>query len=61
MWIYVLSRVPLTAAYPWIMAATVSVPLIGHLYFDEQVGPTFWIGIAMVALGLLLTQLGAAR
>jgi drug/metabolite transporter (DMT)-like permease len=61
MWIYVLSRVPLTEAYPWIMAATVSVPLIGRFYFDERVGPTFWIGIALVALGLLLTQIGASR
>lgn len=61
LWIYVLSRVPLTEAYPWIAVATVVVPLIGWLFYGEQVTPFFWVGIALIVAGLLLTQLGAQR
>jgi drug/metabolite transporter (DMT)-like permease len=60
-WIYVLSRVPLIEAYPWIAAATVAVPLIGWFYYGERVGPLFWVGLALIAAGLLLTQAGNPR
>lgn len=56
-WIYVLSRVRLVEAYPWIAAVSVAVPLIGCLVFGERVGPYFWVGIGLIAVGLLLTQL----
>jgi drug/metabolite transporter (DMT)-like permease len=57
LWIYVLSRVPLVEAYPWIAGATVAVPLIGWLFSGEQVTPLFWVGMALIVAGLLLTQL----
>ncbi|HEX4368922.1 MAG TPA: EamA family transporter [Rhodopila sp.] len=60
-WIYVLSRVPLIEAYPWIAGATVTVPLIGWWCYGEQVTPSFWLGMAMIVAGLLLTQLGTLR
>ena len=52
-----LSRVRLVEAYPWISAVSVAVPLIGCLVFGERVGPHFWVGIGLIAVGLLLTQL----
>ena len=61
MWIFVLSRVTLTQAYPWIAAGTVAVPLIGWFFFDERVTPVFWLGLAIMMVGLLLTQLGTRR
>lgn len=61
LWIYVLSRMPLTEAYPWIAVATVAVPLIGWLFYGEQVTPLFWVGMALITAGLLLTQLGVQR
>ncbi len=61
LWIYVLSRLPLTIAYPWIAAATVSVPLIGWLFFGERVTPLFWVGMALIVAGMLLTQLAGQR
>jgi drug/metabolite transporter (DMT)-like permease len=60
-WIYVLSRVPLIEAYPWITAASVAVPLIGWFYYGERVGPLFWVGLGLIAVGLLLTQIGTPR
>jgi multidrug transporter EmrE-like cation transporter len=61
LWIYVLSRVPLTEAYPWIAVATVAVPVIGCLFYGERVSPLFWVGMALIVAGLLLTQLGTSR
>jgi drug/metabolite transporter (DMT)-like permease len=61
LWIFVLSRVPLTEAYPWIAGATMAVPLIGWLFYGEQVTPLFWVGMTLIVAGLLLTQLGTQR
>ncbi|GAC1346260.1 MAG: hypothetical protein NVSMB18_27960 [Acetobacteraceae bacterium] len=61
LWIYVLSRVPLTMAYPWMAGAMVIVPLLGMFIFNERVAPIFWVGIAMIAVGLAITQLGGQR
>lgn len=61
LWIYVLARLPLTEAYPWIACATVVVPLIGLLFYGEQVTPLFWVGMVLVVIGLLLTQLGVVK
>jgi multidrug transporter EmrE-like cation transporter len=58
LWIYVLSRVPLTQAYPWVAGATVLVPLLGHVFYGEVVSPIFWMGMALILAGLLLTQFG---
>lgn len=58
LWVYALSRIPLTAAYPWLAGATVLVPLIGWLFYGERVTPIFWVGLALMLAGLLLTQLG---
>lgn len=61
LWIFLLSRVPLMEAYPWVAAATVVVPLIGWHFYGERVGPLFWVGLALILAGLLLTQLGVKR
>ncbi len=58
-WIYVLSRVRLVEAYPWIAAVSVVVPLLGWLVFGERVTIWFWIGLLLVAAGLILTQIGS--
>lgn len=58
LWIWVLSRVPLTRAYPWIAAGTAIIPLLGWLIFDEQVAASYWVGLLLIVLGLALTQYG---
>jgi drug/metabolite transporter (DMT)-like permease len=56
LWIWILSRVPLTQAYPWVAAGIVIVSLLGWLIFNETVGPLFWLGVALIIIGLMLTQ-----
>lgn len=56
LWIWILSRVPLSRAYPWVALATVFVPLAAWYWFREAVPPLFWLGTTLIALGLVLTQ-----
>lgn len=59
LWIWILSRVPLTQAYPWVAVGMIIVPLAGRYWFDERVGEFFWPGALLVMLGLILTQIGS--
>jgi len=56
LWVWILSRVPLSQAYPWVAIATAAVPLLATQLFDERVKPSYWLGVAFVVLGVLLTQ-----
>jgi drug/metabolite transporter (DMT)-like permease len=60
LWIWVLSRVPLSQAYPWVALTTAIVPIIGWLVFGERIAPSFWLGMAFILLGLFITQYRAA-
>ena len=61
LWIWILSRVPLSLAYPWIALSTALVPLLAILFHGEQVRPVFWLGVALVVMGILLIQQAAGR
>jgi drug/metabolite transporter (DMT)-like permease len=61
LWIYVLSRIPLTEAFPWMAIATAIVPLIGWWFYGERVNSMFWAGMLLIIAGLLLTQLATSR
>jgi len=58
LWIWILSRIPLTRAYPWIAATTAIIPLLGWLIFEERVAGSYWIGLFLIVIGLMLTQYG---
>jgi len=60
MWIWILSRVPLSQAYPWVAIGTAIVPLLGWYLFDEHITPTFWVGVALIMVGIILTQYGVS-
>jgi len=60
LWIWILARVPLMQAYPWVAIGIALVPLLSWFVFDERVTPVFWLGIAFIMAGVLLTQLGAS-
>jgi drug/metabolite transporter (DMT)-like permease len=59
MWIWILSRVPLMEAYPWVAVSMVIVPFVGWFVFGERVSPIFWLGIGLILAGLFLTQAAA--
>jgi drug/metabolite transporter (DMT)-like permease len=60
LWIWILSRVTLSQAYPWISIGMVIVPLLGWFVFGERVTPPFWLGVAFIVVGVGLTQYAAA-
>jgi multidrug transporter EmrE-like cation transporter len=58
LWIWILSRVPLSLAYPWVAAGVVIVPLLSWWVYGEKVNLTFWFGAGLVVVGILITQRG---
>ncbi|MDE2006223.1 MAG: EamA family transporter [Rhodospirillales bacterium] len=58
LWIWILSRVPLTRAYPWVSLGAILVPLAGWWWFGEGVTPRFWLGVGLIVAGMALTQAG---
>lgn len=60
LWIWILTRVPLSQAYPWTAAAIALVPLLAVLVFGEQVRPAYWLGIALIMAGIIVIQRAVA-
>lgn len=58
LWIWILTRVPLSRAYPFAALGMILVPLASALVYGERVGPMFWGGILLVVAGIILTQQG---
>lgn len=58
LWIWILSRVPLSQAYPWVAVGMVIVPLLSWYLFDERIAPIFWLGVALIIAGVVVTQYG---
>ena len=56
LWIWILSRVTLSQAYPWVALAMGIVPVLAAVVFHERVGGMYWLGIALVVLGVFVTQ-----
>jgi drug/metabolite transporter (DMT)-like permease len=56
LWIWVLSRMPLAQAYPWVAACSAIVPVLGWFLFGERFAPSFWLGVALIFAGIALTQ-----
>ena len=52
LWFYILTRVPLSTAYPFALVGTALVPLIGWLVFKEPVSWTMFAGYLLMIAGL---------
>lgn len=61
LWIWILSRIPLSQAYPWVGVGVVLVPLLARVFYGEKVTLTFWVGALLVAVGIVVTQYGAGE
>jgi drug/metabolite transporter (DMT)-like permease len=51
-WVWVLTRVPLSQAYPFVALAFVFTPAFSWLLFGEPLGLTYMLGLALILLGL---------
>ena len=61
LWVWILTRIPLSQAYPWAALGAVFVPLAAVLLLGESVTPLYWLGTALIALGIVLAQLGVVN
>lgn len=53
-WLYVLSRLPLSLAYPMQSIAYVIALLAAFLMFKESIPPNRWIGTGVILAGIAL-------
>ena len=56
LWLLVLSRVPVTFAYPWLSVGYVVTALAGHLFLGEKLIAARWAGILVICLGVYLVS-----
>lgn len=55
-WLYVLARLPLSAAYPFVGLGFVLTMALGALALGESLTPTRIAGTALIALGCVLVS-----
>lgn len=59
-WVWILTRVPLSQAYPFIVLAFVFTPALGVLLFGESLNASYLVSLALIlgGLGLLVAKGG---
>lgn len=60
-WLVVISRVPLSAAYPSVGLSYIVVVAFSRFVNNEHVPPLRWMGVVVVALGIALIGLSFRR
>jgi undecaprenyl phosphate-alpha-L-ara4N flippase subunit ArnE len=61
MWLHVLSKIPLSTAYPVLAVTYVLVPLLSIVFFGEHVNRGQMIGISLVLAGVALIGVSAGE
>ncbi len=54
LWVWILMRVELSRAYPFVLLAAVLVPLGSRLFFGEMLGVRYLIGFTVIIAGLAI-------
>lgn len=54
-WVWILQKVELGRIYPLMALAFVLVPLGSHLVFGERFQPQYFVGVAMIMVGIFIT------
>ncbi len=57
-WLVVLSRVPLSVAYPMVAAGYVVVVFFSWKLFNESVRWFSWMGLTVIVIGVVITSFG---
>ena len=60
-WLVVLSRIPLSVAYPSVGMSYVFVVLFSRLWLHEHVPPLRWVGAGIVVVGIVIIGLSFDR
>jgi drug/metabolite transporter (DMT)-like permease len=59
LWVWILTRVPLSLAYPFVAVAMIVVPAMGWYFFGERLNLAYWLGAALIIAGMLVMQFAA--
>src|SRR5262245_42924748 len=59
-WVWLLMRIPLSRAYPFVVLAFVVTPLLAALFFGESLNIWYFLGLALVVGGLTVLVSKAA-
>lgn len=57
-WFYILTRTPLSTAYPFAVAGSALVPIFAWLIFKEPLSWQFAMGFAIMIVGFLIAMIG---
>jgi multidrug transporter EmrE-like cation transporter len=60
-WLVVLSRVPLSVAYPIVGISYILIVLFAKVFLNEDVPPLRWLGVLVVAMGIAIIGLSFNR
>ncbi len=53
-WIWLLSRVPVSIAYPVSALSLVIVPIFSWLFYSESLSLQYWLGLAFLLTGIFI-------
>ncbi len=56
LWVWILSRMPLSSAYPFMALPMVIVPVLAIFLFGEAQAASYWLGAALIAIGIVVSQ-----
>jgi drug/metabolite transporter (DMT)-like permease len=56
LWVWLLSSVPLSRAYPFVALSFVFTPILAVIAFNESVTPSYILGLVLIVGGLILSQ-----
>ena len=51
-WIWILTWIPLTIAYPFSTLPLLIVPIFAFLLFREPLSVRYWVGVLLVVIGI---------
>lgn len=55
-WVWVLQKIPLGRAYPIMALAFILVPIGSYLVFGERFQPMYFVGVSLIALGIIIVM-----
>jgi undecaprenyl phosphate-alpha-L-ara4N flippase subunit ArnE len=60
LWVWLLTHIPLSAAYPFVALSFVIVPVASWWFFGEPLGRQYWTGIGLIVAGVGVIAVAAA-
>jgi drug/metabolite transporter (DMT)-like permease len=57
-WLVILSKIPLSLAYPMVSVSYLLVVLVGRYWFRETVTVSTWLGLMLICSGVVLIGMG---